>query len=113
MSIVCLQGLRFHELAQKARELGYDITTARQVWLIPPANFWRHLRQIPGHDIYVPDNEITLWILELLKAIYGLIDGPILFRLASMHFLVHDLGFYKSVHDHNFMVEVSRWKSLC
>ena len=47
ISTAFFQGLRFQEMQQKARELGYDITSTRRVWLIPPANFWRHLRHIP------------------------------------------------------------------
>ena len=104
--------MRFHELKAKAAALGYEVTTERQVWFIPPANFWRHLRSIPSSKIRVRDEEVELWILECLKAIYGLVDGPILFQLSLLWFLTKDLGLVKSVHDHTFLTWEQSWK-LC
>ena len=35
---------------------------------------------------------------------YGLVDGPVLFQLAFLHFLHFDLNFYQSHHDDNFLM---------
>ena len=69
-----LQGLRFTEIEDKARELGIEIKEQRQVWLRPPANVWRHLRHLKFCQ--VQDCERFLFVLKLLKALYGLVDGP-------------------------------------
>ena len=113
ISTAFLQGLRFDELQQKARDLGYTVNTAREVQFIPPANFWRHLRSMEESKIHVEDHEIQEWILELLKAIYGLCDGPILFQLALLHFLTFNVKLTKSVHDHNFLTYADGWNLQC
>ena len=107
ISTAFLQGLRFGELRQKALDLGYGISTDRRVWFKPPANFWRHLQQIKEADIYIEDHQVLEWILELVKASYGLIDGQILFQMALLHFLVHNIGMTGSVHDANFLTMCS------
>ena len=48
--------------------------------------------------------------LELLKAIYGLVDGPIMLQLALLHYLTQHCGLYKSVHDNNFLKLTEGWK---
>ena len=90
-----LQGLKFSELGQKAKELGFEVKSDRNVWLVPPANFWRHLRNIPDSGIWVEDWQIGFYILQLMKAIYGLVDGPIMFQLALLHYLTQTMGLYK------------------
>ena len=46
ISTAFLQGLKFSEIHEKARQLGIEVREHRQVWLRPPANFWRHLRAL-------------------------------------------------------------------
>ena len=50
------------------------------------------------------------YILELLKAIYGLVDGPIMFQLALLQYLTQHCGLYKSVHDNNFLTLADGWE---
>ena len=38
---------------------------------------------------------------------YGLVDGPILFQMAFIHYLLTELRFYKSLHDDNFLYKYS------
>ena len=73
------------------------------MWLVPPPNVWRHLRNNPDSPIVVWDVDTFLFCLELLKAMYGFVDGPILFQLALLHFLVNYMGMSKSIHDDNFL----------
>lgn len=96
-----LQGLRFSEIQEKARQLGIEIREQRQVWLRPPANVWRHLRALGFCT--VKDVDRMLFVLKLLKALYGLVDGPLLFQLAFLDFFVSQLGFRSSLHDENFL----------
>ena len=76
ISTAFLQGLNFSEILAKAKELGLEVQEKRQVWLVPPANVWRHLREIPESRMKVQDEDIQLFLLKLLKAMYGLVDGP-------------------------------------
>lgn len=103
ISAAFLQGLRFSEIQARARELGHECRTARKVWFRPPANIWRHFREIPGSTIKVDDADIPTKILRCLKALYGLVDGPLLWQLALLHFLKFDLGFEVSRHDENLL----------
>ena len=79
-----LQGLQFQDVVRKAMALGHEHRQTRKVWLCPPANVWRHLREEPGSLICVDDLDIMFFAVELLKAIYGLVDGPLLFQLALL-----------------------------
>ena len=46
ISTAFLQGLKFSEIHEKARQLGIEVREHRQAWLRPPANVWRHLRAL-------------------------------------------------------------------
>ena len=75
ISTAVLQGLKFSEVQQKAKELGHDIHVPRQVFMMPPIDVWRILhsldpKQFP-HPSYAKES-----ILEILKAAYGLVDAP-------------------------------------
>ena len=105
VSTAFLQGLRFQEIEARARELGHECKRQRTVWLLPPANVWRHLRLL--HFTTVQDVERHLFRLLLHKAMYGLVDGPILFQMAFIHYLLSELRFYKSLHDDNFLYKYS------
>jgi hypothetical protein len=105
-----LQGLRFSEIQAKAQQLGIEIREQRQVWLRPPANMWRHLRALGFCT--VNDVDRMFFVLTLLKALYGLVDGPLLFQLAFLDFFVVNLGFRSSLHDENFLFisDTEAWK---
>ena len=96
-----LQGLRFSEIEKKAKDLGIEIKEQRQVWMRPPANVWRHLRKL--NFCTVTDADRMFYVLKLLKALYGLVDGPLLFQLAFLGFFVQNLSFKCSLHDENFL----------
>ena len=105
VSTAFLQGLKFQEIETRARELGLECKKERQVWLLPPANIWRHLRVL-GFTT-VEDEERFLFRLLLHKAMYGLVDGPILFQMAFLQFLLTTLKFHKSLHDDNFLYKLN------
>ena len=77
ISTVFLQGLRFTDIADKARTLGVENREMRKIWLRPPANVWRYLRSLGWTTVL--DQERHLFLLMLLKAMYGLVDGPLMF----------------------------------
>ena len=54
-------------------------------------------------NITVMDFDIHLFLLECLKALYGLVDGPLLWQLALLYFLQWEAGFTISRHDENFL----------
>ncbi len=59
------------------------------MYVVPPANVWRHLRQIEGSNIHIAQLACIDFVLECLKAMYGLGDAP----LAWQHLvLAVDLG---------------------
>ncbi len=109
ISTAFLQGLKFSEIVSRAKQLGHEPRKTRRVWLIPPANVWRHLRNIVGSKINVQDVDSCLFILELLKAMYGLVDGPLLFQLALLDFLCNNLHMQRSMHDDNYLYLSYNW----
>ena len=96
--------------AAKAKALGLEVREMRQVWLRPPKNVWRHLRELQWTT--VQDIESFLFLLVLLKAMYGLVDGPLMFQLAFAYFLRATLHFVASMHDDNFMMLFDSWRKL-
>ena len=97
ISTAFLQGLRFGEIADKAKSLGLEVREMRQVWLRPPANVWRHLREMGWTSVL--DRERFIFLLLLVKAMYGLVDGPLMFQLAFAYFLRATLYFVASLHE--------------
>ena len=106
ISTAFLQGLRFSEVAAASRALGHEAQTPRAVWFKPPANVWRHMREIPGSRIRVLDGDIPRFVLRCLKALYGLVDGPLMWQIALLTSLKNDLGFTVSLFDENFLFKV-------
>ena len=104
-----LQGLNYQEVISKAASLGHEHRQVRRVWLCPPANVWRHLRNIPASTIKISDSQAAFHCLVLMKAIYGLVDGPLLFQLALLEFLTTKLPMVRSLHDENFLYFTSGW----
>ena len=79
ISTACLQGPKFSEVQQKAKQLGHDINVPRHVYMTPPPDVWRILHKLaPQHFPRAED----AWnsILEMLKAAYGLVDAPLLWQ---------------------------------
>ena len=80
----------------------------------PSEQFGSNLRRMSG-DISesflalahcVDDCDILLCVLECLKALYCLVDGPLMWQIALLSLLRHDLGSQVSYHDENFLYEV-------
>ena len=46
-----------------------------------------------------PFDNYALWCLELLKAMYGLVDAPLLWQLCLKYFLIFSMGaFVRELH---------------
>ena len=98
-----LQGLSFKELQNRAKELKLELKEQRAVYLRPPANVWRHFREMPKSDIKIDFRYIMFFILVLLKPMYGLVDAPFLWQVALAVFLKTSLGGKASLLDDNFL----------
>lgn len=96
-----LKGFTFAQLDQLYKSLGIS-APKRQVIVKPPANVWRYLREIPNSGIWVADSEIMFWLLELIKAMYGLNDAPFAFQACEGKFFVEELSALRSKFDENF-----------
>ena len=105
ISTAFLQGLRFREAAVRARALGFEARCNRQVWLAPPPNVWRHLKQL-NSPLGIEEYEAPYFLLKLVKAMYGLTDGPLMFQLALLEFMVNTIGLQRSVFDDNFLYQI-------
>ena len=79
-----LKGLPFSKMRKKLLARGIA-TPIRKVYIQPPANVWRHLRELGAIVIY--SNEIEWYSLECLKAMYGLGDAPLAFQVVMQEFL--------------------------
>ena len=99
MSTAFLQGWRFCEVSARAREQGHEVRLLRKVWLAAPQSVWRHLRSIRKSRIYVADQDSDFYVLHLLNAMCGLVDGPLLFHIALSHFPVTKSGLARSLYD--------------
>ena len=113
ISTAFLRGLRFADIKRAAKDLGVELEVNRKVWMIPPANVWRHLRNNSYSKIRIGDNDIEKYILLLLKALYGLVDGPLLFQLGLILFMTKEMGLVASIHDTNFLYYTTDWKLQC
>ena len=104
ISTAFLRGLSYKELQDKARQLGIELKEAREVYLHPPKNLWRHFRQYPKSNIRIDPSMTMFFLLLLLKPIYGLVDAPLLWQLALALFIRCNLGGIQSVFDDNFFI---------
>ena len=98
-----LQGLSFKELQDQAKSLGIETQTERKIYLSPPDNVWRHFRTNPKSNINIQRSMYAWFVLELLKCIYGLVDAPLMFQLALIHYIKAILKGSVSVYDENFV----------
>ena len=72
----------------------------RQVYITVPGGVWFHLRE-EGFDHGTP-HHTGLYALELLNAMYGLVDAPICWSIALRYFLICDMQGRPSRYDENF-----------
>ena len=98
-----LQGLKFSELQKLSKELGIELREVRKVYLRPPANVWRHFRNIKGSTIVVADAISWMYLLLCLKPMYGFVDAPVLWQLALLLFLKSTCKGTSSCFDDNFL----------
>ena len=100
VGVAFLKGFSFKQLEIALRKKGIK-TTRRRVYLSPPLNVWRHFRSLDC-PYKVPVGAESLWLLELLKAMYGLNDAPLAWQLCLVDFLISELCGRQSVFDENF-----------
>jgi hypothetical protein len=96
-----LKGLPFKDMYDILRKRGIK-APERQVYIQPPANVWRHLREIPDSGVKVPAGQFSSWALELLKAMYGLDDAPLAFQVVMQMFMTETLHGRPSAFDDCF-----------
>ena len=70
------------------------------------------MRELPGSPVRVEEIDIPLFLLLCLKALYGLVDGPLMWQIALLTFLKEDLGFTMSLHDEKFLFKISGYSVL-
>ena len=77
-----LKGFPYKEMEKVMQKKGIR-TPKREVSIVPPANVWRHLREIPNNGIKVTTQTSFWYVLGCLKAMYGLGDAPLAWQLVS------------------------------
>ena len=107
-----LKGLNYAELERLSKRLGLELRVNRKLYLKPPANVWRHLRDHPHSNIKIPEYLIGEFFLLLLKAIYGTVDAPLLFQLGLSLFVIERLFGVPSCLDENFFYWVDNGRVL-
>ena len=100
VSAAFLQGFNFTEMTKMATELGVQLNTiTRKAYIVPPQNVWFHLRNMG----FISKQLDTFYLcLELLKAMYGLVDAPLLWQLCLRWYLIHHCKATQSAYDDNF-----------
>ena len=76
--------------------------------IAPPLNVWRHFRNMDC-NLKVAIGQEKLWLLEAVKAIYGLGDGPLAWQLCLLEFLIEELHGTQSPFDENFIMWFSEY----
>eukprot|EP00959_Pyramimonas_sp_CCMP1952_P431672 9040339-Pyramimonas_sp.AAC.1 len=71
ISSAFLERLKFDELTRNSKKLDLDIREKRSVYIMPPANVWRHLRDL-SKLFDTPDSDAHLYVLECIKPVRGL-----------------------------------------
>jgi len=107
ISCAFLQGLEFSKMHKMALELGVELPAQRAIYVAPPPNVWRHFRELGAKDLSVPSQAVGLYVLECLKAIYGLVDAPMLWQMALTFYLKKELGGLASSFDDNCIFWIS------
>jgi hypothetical protein len=96
-----LKGFPFKEVESHLRKRGYT-APHREISIRPPANVWRHLREIKGSDICIGDWDSWWYVLECIKAMYGLNDAPLAWQIAQSFYFVNKRNAIQSVFDDCF-----------
>jgi hypothetical protein len=97
-----LKGFSFEKLMEALRAKGIH-SRIRRVFVQPPMNVWRHLRKL-STNLKVKAGDELLWVLEALKPVYGLGDGPLAWQLCLLEFLIDDKHGTQSHFDENFII---------
>ena len=95
-----LQGFSFEMMTEALKKRGLKPVENRQVLLEPPANVWRHFRNIKNCKWHVEDKDISEYLLRLIKAMYGLNDAPLAWQMCVSDFL-SELNAKPSIFDEN------------
>ena len=107
ISCAFLQGLKFSDMHKLALDLGVELPAQRSVFVTPPRNVWRHFREMRAGGLAIPEHATQWHVLECLKAIYGLVDAPLLWQMALTHYLKRDLAGIASSFDDNCIFWIS------
>ncbi|CAE8712610.1 unnamed protein product [Polarella glacialis] len=98
-----IKGFNFDRLAEIAAKLGHTLPK-RKVLLKPPANVWRHFNDLGSKTLSIRLQNRQEYFLELLKAMYGLVDAPLAWQQCLHEFLIEDLQGQQSLFDENFFI---------
>ena len=101
VGVAFLKGFSFKEMEEAFRKKGVK-APRRKVYLSPPHDVWEHFRNMPNCPYGIPRGQEHLWLLELLKAMYGLNDAPLAWQLCLIEFLISHLDAKQSIFDECF-----------
>ena len=76
VGVAFLKGFSFKQMEEAFRKKGVK-APRRKVYLSPPHDVWDHFRYMKDCPYKIPRGQEHLWLLELLKAMYGLNDAPL------------------------------------
>ena len=96
-----LQGFSFKNVEAACKQMKIPVPEVqRRAYIVVPDNVWFYLKKLgfPG----CPTTAFFEWCLELLKAMYGLIDAPLLWQLCFRFTLTIVLCGRISNYDENF-----------
>jgi len=97
-----LKGFSFDMMKQMCHKFGITVPDVdRQVVITVPGNVWYHIAQFG----FCKDASACAmqYALFLLKAMYGLVDAPILRSIALRHFIIVEMKGKPSRYDENFI----------
>ena len=96
-----LKGFPFAQVSEELRKRGIK-TPRRRVYVHPPSNVWRHLRGIPNSGINIGAIQCVWFVLECLKAMWGLNDAPLAWQLCLAQFFLVTMEGRQSLFDECF-----------
>ena len=96
-----LKGFSFDVMRQMCQKFGITVPDVeRQVVITVPGNVWYHLANF-GFCKDANRSAVES-ALSFLKAMYGLVDAPILWSIALRHFIIVEMAGKPSRDDENF-----------
>jgi hypothetical protein len=98
-----LKGFSFDRIKEVFDKMGIR-SPKRKVVIAVPANVWRHFNALEDKALHIDIRDVASWLLEALKAIYGLGDAPLAWQLCLFEFFVVDLQGCQSQFDENFFI---------